>query len=433
MKQILGLTMTPELKLSLELLQFGALELTDFVHREIEANPILEFDPDWTAPKKPAGQSEAPKKSGPDVSEIEGVLRREQTLQDHIAEQMSFLALPGAEMAIAQALAGNLNKAGYLTASLAEVSGQLGCREEEAEKVLGLLQDFEPAGIFARDLKECLALQLKEKGPEGRDALKLLDHLDALARRDLEALGRKTGLKGSALAEAIKHLRELDPKPGERFTQGDPLQTAVPDVFVRPAKTGYEVELNPETLPRILVSETYSTAFRQKALKPEGKDFLKNCKRRASWLKRALDQRAKTLLSVSELLVAAQPGFFAGGIGDLKPLTYREIAAEADLHESTISRVVANKYLAYRTAVYPLRFFFSSGIPGPGGGPGTSAHAVKHRIKALVAAEAKTKPLSDRALANALAKEGIGISRRTVMKYREALRIPPSFERRETK
>lgn len=432
MKQTLGLTMTPELKLSLQILQFDSLELADFVHDEIESNPVLEFDPDWDVPKKRDGGDDIPKKAGPDISEIEGILRREKTLQDHIQDQLSFLTMHPEGRLVSAHLAGGLNKAGYLTTPLAEIAEHLGYPEAEIEKVLKTLQGFEPAGVFARNLKECLGLQLKEGGPPAKAALKLLDHLDLVARRDFAVLEKETGLKGAALQKALKCLKELDPKPGERFGTGDPLQTLIPDVFVRPRKSGgFNVELNPETLPKLLVNETYSTTFRKKTLKSEGKDFLQNCQRRAGWLKRALDQRARTVLKVSECLVKNQAGFFEKGIRHLKPLTFREIASETKLHESTISRVVANKFLAFPGGVYPLKYFFSSGVASSEGEAGTSAHAIKDRIKNLIEGEPSGKPLSDDKLAGILKKEGVSISRRTVMKYREALRIPSSFERRK--
>jgi RNA polymerase sigma-54 factor len=433
MKQSLGLTMTPEMKLSLEILQFDSLELADFIHTEIESNPVLEFDPEFDAPKKPSGD-DMPKKAGPDISEIEGSIRREKTLQDHIQDQLSFLTMAPDARLISHHLAGGLNKAGYLTTTLDEIAAHLGCQENEVEKVLFTLQGFEPAGVFARDLKECLALQLQEKGASGKVALKLLGHLELVARRDLPGLEKETGLKGAALEKALKLLRELDPKPGERFGSGDPLQTRIPDVFVRPRKGGgFNIELNPETLPRLLINETYSTSFKEKTLKSEGKDFLQNCQRRAGWLKRALDQRAKTVLKVSESLVKNQAGFFEKGIRHLKPLTFREIALEIKMHESTISRVVANKYLAFPGGVYPLKYFFSSGVSSSDGEAGTSAHAIKDRVKTLIEAEPPGKPLSDDKLAGILKNEGVIISRRTVMKYREALGIPSSFERRKLK
>ncbi len=426
--------MTPEMRLSLEILQFDRLELADFIHTEIESNPVLEFDPDWDAPKKRASGDDLPKKSGPDVSEIEGVLRREKTLQDHIQDQLSFLVLAPDARLISAHLAGGLNKAGYLTTPLSEIADQLGCPEIEVEKVLLTLQSFEPVGVFARDLKECLALQLSELGPSGKTTSKLLECLELVAKRDLSALEKETGLKGKGLEAALKLLRELDPKPGDRFGSGDPLQTLIPDVFVRPRKGGgFNVELNPETLPRLLINETYSTVFKAKTRKSEGKDFLQDCQRRAGWLKRALDQRAKTVLKVSECLVKNQAGFFEKGIRHLKPLTFREIAAETKMHESTISRVVANKFLSFPRGVYPLKYFFSSGVASVEGEAGTSAHAIKARIKTLIEAEPPGKPLSDDKLARILKKEGVLISRRTVMKYREALELPSSFERRKLK
>jgi len=217
MKQTLGLTMTPELRLSLEILQFDSLDLADFIHTEIESNPILEFDPEFDTPKKRSTGDDMPKKAGPDVSEIEGVLRREKTLQDHIQDQLSFLAMKPDARLISLHLAGGVNKAGYLTTPLHEIADQLGCRELEVEKVLKILQGFEPAGIFARDLKECLGLQLEEKGRGGKAASKLLGYLDLVASCDLPALEKETGLKGAGLEKALKLLRELDPKPGERL------------------------------------------------------------------------------------------------------------------------------------------------------------------------------------------------------------------------
>ena len=478
-RQVQRLTMTQEMQLSLQILQYDAVDLAAYLDRETEANPLMEFSGDGppAPPKKDQtdpGQSaegtiESPESvdkalyntvftndSSEDnafkpqsdnsgfhetapfpVSNAGGGLsptfQKEKTLHDHIHDQLSLLVLEPKAGMIANYLADSLNRAGYLATPLEEVAEALGCTLEEVEGVLPALQELEPPGIFSRDLKECLKLQLQDKGLYGGCAKAVLDHLDLVAANDIQALKKLSGASGADLKSLIRAIHELDPKPGLCFEAAGPLQTLIPDIFVRKDKKGaWRVELNNDALPKLLINETYSTALKAKTLSKTETSYLKVCRTKAGWLQRALDQRAQTILKIAGAIVEHQVDFFEKGVRHLRPFTYREIAEMTDFHESTVSRVVQNKYLSSSRGTFKLRYFFSSLLGGEDGTV-TSAAAVKHRIRELIAAEHPPKALSDDKIAGRLKQEGITISRRTVMKYREAMRIPSSFERRQMK
>lgn len=459
--------MTPELKLSLKILQFDSVDLASFLHSEIEENPLLSFveeaglsPSDGKARRTEAeidpalnnsvftndSVSENAGRPSPAASSYHeasgaafdaggaafgGNIRKELTLADHIHDQLSFLVLDAKGHMIANFLSECLDENGYLKADLNDAARQLGCSPAEAEDILEKLQDLDPSGVFARDLKECLTIQLRERGAFDKAAGAVLNNLDLLAKHDLAALKKQAGCSEARLAAIIREIQTLDPKPGARFASGDPLQTIVPDVYVTLSKKGApEVELNAETLPKVLVDETYSSAWNSKKLNGKDGEFLKSCKTRAGWLKRALDQRATTILKVSEALAKKQREFFAKGVQHMKPLTYKDLAEATDLHESTISRVVANKYLACPRGVYRMKYFFSAALGGGGDGEASSAEAARERIKKLIATENPSKPLSDAKIAGMLKAQGTVISRRTVMKYREGMNIPSSFDRK---
>ena len=299
--------------------------------------------------------------------------------------------------------------------------------------MLAILQGFEPPGVCARNLTECLAIQLKERDRYDPAMQMLVEHLDLLAKRDLAALRRMCGIGEEDLNEMIAEIRHLNPKPGLAF--GSTLvQPIVPDVFVRQGPDGgYIVELNSDTLPKVLVNQSYYSEVTGTAKSDKDRTYLADCLQRGTWLIRALDQRAKTILKVSTEIVRQQDAFFAYGVQHLRPLNLKTVADAIGMHESTVSRVTANKYMATNRGIFELKYFFTSAIAAANGGEAHSAEAVRHRIKQLIEAENPQDVLSDDTIVEKLRAEGVDIARRTVAKYREAMRIPSSVQRRREK
>jgi len=299
--------------------------------------------------------------------------------------------------------------------------------------VLAVLQGFDPPGICARTLSECLAIQLKERDRFDPAMQALLAHLDLVARRDFSALRRICGVDDADLSDMIAEIRRLNPKPGLSFGSSV-VQPIVPDVFVRPSQEGgWLVELNSDTLPKVLVNQTYYSEVSRTAKNDGEKSYLADCLQTATWLIRALDQRAKTILKVSTEIVRQQDAFFAHGVQFLRPLNLKTVADAIGMHESTVSRVTANKYMATSRGIFELKYFFTSSIAAADGGEAHSAEAVRHRIKQLIDAESAQDVLSDDTIVERLRGAGIDIARRTVAKYREAMRIPSSVQRRREK
>jgi RNA polymerase sigma-54 factor len=296
-----------------------------------------------------------------------------------------------------------------------------------------VLQTLDPSGICARSLAECLAIQLKERNRFDPAMQLLVEHLDLLARRDLSTLKKLCGVDDEDLHEMIAELRALDPKPGLAFGSA-PVQPVIPDVFVRKGPDGnWVVELNSDTLPKVLVSQTYYSEVSKTAKNSAEKAYLADCLQSASWLVRALDQRAKTILKVATEIVRQQEGFLRFGVAHLKPLNLKTVAEAISMHESTVSRVTANKYMATSRGIFELKYFFTSAIASADGGEAHSAEAVRHRIRQLIATETVADVLSDDTIVEKLRAAGIDIARRTVAKYREAMRIPSSVQRRREK
>jgi len=316
--------------------------------------------------------------------------------------------------------------------SLAAIAERLGTDVAEVEAVLAILQTFEPTGICARDLPECLGIQLKERNRFDPPMAALLSHLDLAARRDFAALRKVCGVDDEDLAEMLGELRALNPKPGARFGSA-PMQPIVPDVVVRPAPDGsWLIELNTDTLPRVLVNQSYYAKV-VRSTKDTERAYLADCLQTANWLVKSLDQRAKTILKVATEIVRQQDGFLTHGVRHLRPLNLKTIAEAIGMHESTVSRVTSNKYMATPRGIFELKYFFTSAIASSEGGEAHSAEAVRHRIRSLIDAESADDILSDDTLVKLLRDSGIDIARRTVAKYREALRIPSSVQRRREK
>ncbi|HEY4546257.1 MAG TPA: RNA polymerase factor sigma-54 [Pedomonas sp.] len=367
-----------------------------------------------------------------DMPGIDGLLIESLSLTDHLHEQARTAFSDMQSLAIATYLIDLVDESGYLTEPVEEAAERLGVPPEQALGVLKVLQTFDPVGVCARTLGECLMLQAREADRCDPAMEALLNNLDVLARGDLAALRRICGVDQEDLSDMIRELRGYNPKPGLAFG-GESLQTVVPDIFVRKLASGkWSVELNTATLPRLLVNRTYYSELNSRASKTE-RTFLSECLQSANWLVKALDQRARTILKVATELVRQQEEFFETGVRGLKPLNLRHIAEVIGMHESTVSRVTANKFLSCQRGVFELKYFFTSAIQSADGGDAHSAESVKQRIKELVDQEKPDAILSDDKLVEILVAEKFDIARRTVAKYREALKIPSSVQRRRLK
>lgn len=494
LRQTQSLVMTPQLQQAIKLLQLSNLELTTFVDQELERNPLLERDENEPEPPEPGEASRAedtpdgiiatdakmtgdavssdsdldtdlsnvygedsraelvgvsaatPEQgssdwaslrsngaaSGSDDFNLEEVLTREQGLREHLTEQLSVAIRDPAQRLIGVHLIDLIDEAGYVREDLETIAERLECPLSEVEAVLAVLQTFDPPGIMARSLSECLALQLKEKNRLDPAMAQLLENLELVARRDRAQLMKICGVDAEDLSGMIEDLTGCNPKPGLAFG-GEPVQPIVPDVFVRESPDGtWIVELNSETLPRVLVNARYYAEVSRNASREE-KVYLSDCLNNANWLVKSLDQRARTILKVSREIVRQQDAFLAKGIQHLRPLNLRTVADAIQMHESTVSRVTANKYVATKRGLFELKFFFTSAIGSVGSEEMHSAEAVRHRIRGLIEEEVADGVLSDDRIVEVLREAGIDIARRTVAKYREAMRIPSSVQRRRLK
>lgn len=360
-------------------------------------------------------------------------LTREATLAEHLTEQMNTALKTAGDRLIGAYLIDQVNETGYMTADLAEVAERLGTDVEDVEAVLQVLQTFEPTGICARNLKECLALQLAERNRLDPAMQAFLDNLELFAKRDFDTLMKLTGADREDIASMVEDIRTCNPKPGLAFG-GEPVVPVIPDVFVRSRADGsWMVEVNSETLPRVLVNQQYYSEVSKLSGDPSAKAYLSECLNNANWLVKSLDQRARTILKVASEIVRQQDAFLVHGIQHLKPLNLKTIAEAISMHESTVSRVTANKYIATPRGIFEMKYFFTSSIASSSGGAAHSAEAVRHRIKELIDVERPDAVLSDDNLVDILKGQGVDIARRTVAKYREALNIPSSVQRRREK
>jgi RNA polymerase sigma-54 factor len=365
--------------------------------------------------------------------EIEQTATRPRTLREHLLEQIGTDLSDPADRVIALHLLDLLDEAGYLRAGLDGVAQLLGCETGRVEAVFSRLQQFDPPGVFARDLPECLALQLCDRNRLDPAMQTLLENLPLLAARNIASLVRLCGVDAADMAEMIAEIKSLDPRPGLAFDP--PLsQPVVPDILLRAQPDGgWIVELNSDTLPRVLVNTRYCAQIRRATRSKEEKDYLTERLQAANWLVKSLHQRATTILKVAAEIVRQQDAFFRRGVQSLRPLILRDIADAIGMHESTVSRVTSNKYMATPRGLYELKYFFTSSIPASHGNGSHSAEAVRHRIRTLIVAEPPGDTLSDERIVELLREAGVDIARRTVAKYREAMRIPSSVQRRREK
>ena len=483
LRQSQSLVMTPQLQQAIKLLQLSNLELSAFVEAELEQNPLLERDDGQAATaadEAPAAESNDAAVEAPLVDVLPGqseeapldldyentftnggvdeggdgladwgnrggrhdfggdegfedTLTRELSLRDHLQSQLNLDVTDPADRLVALHLIEMLDEAGYISGSLDALAATLGCEVARVEKVLVRLQRFDPPGLFARTLAECLALQLRDRDRLDPAMQTLLDNLDVLARRDMAQLMRLCGVDAEDLAQMIAEIRALNPKPALAFdhTVAPPV---TPDVLMRPSPGGgWLVELNSDTLPKVLVNTRYYAKINSASRNRDEKSYLTERFQSANWLVKSLHQRATTILKVATEIVRQQDLFFHKGIRYLKPLVLKDIALEIGMHESTVSRVTANKFIATPRGIFELKYFFTQALGGADGGESHSAEAVRHRIKTLIDQEPATDILSDDKIVDILKGEGVDIARRTVAKYREGMHIPSSVQRRRDK
>ena len=492
LRQSQSLVMTPQLQQAIKLLALSNLEVEAYIANELERNPLLEVagggEPEGadavpaqadqissssseTASDRmlrddaPADGSPLDMESGGDGGhdvDTEGPARNEGSggtgqagdvgmasaasgdgpdfdsfaggalgLHEHLMEQAR-LRLSGQDLVVAGQIIGQIDGAGYLEVELLQIAYALQVPKAEVEAVLKIVQTFDPTGVGARSLGECLALQAKEADRYDPAMAALIDNLDLLARGALSQLRRICGVDEEDLSDMIRELRGYDPKPGLKYAEEES-QTIIPDIIVTPRGDGWAVEVNGATLPRVLVNRVYYAELSGGVQDKTSRAWLSDCLASANWLVKALDQRQKTIVKVAAEIVRCQEPFFLRGVAHLKPLTLRAVAEAVNLHESTVSRVTSNKYLSCPRGLFELKYFFTSGIASADGGEAVSAEAVKSRIKALISAEDPHKILSDDTLVDMLRAESFDIARRTVAKYREAIGIGSSVQRRRQK
>ncbi|MCA0400099.1 MAG: RNA polymerase factor sigma-54 [Proteobacteria bacterium] len=498
MRQSQSLVMTPQLLQAIKLLQFSSQELQSFIEEELERNPMLERDSrsdeapiapeaprddtalnaepgDWAGEELPADRATLERETGTDfenafpdeaVSDqlapqgdspfwnlsggggggvsldgddpnLEAFCAAASTLHEHLDNQLGCTDTDDLTRLIAQQILDQIDQTGYLLEPLETMAERLGVPLARCEIALELVQGFDPVGIGARNLAECLRLQLRERDRLDPAMAALIDNLDLLGKREFIQLRKLCGVDQEDLAEMIAEIRRLDPKPGLIFgaTLIDPV---TPDVFVRATPDGgWQVELNSDALPRVVANKSFyarvSGKKSQDGQQKEVRTFIDEAWTNANWIVRSLEQRARTILKVASEIVRQQDAFFTYGVAHLRPLNLKTIADQVSLHESTISRVTANKFMATPRGLFEMKYFFSTAIASSDGGEALSSEAVRFRIRQLIDAEAPNAVLSDDALVDKLKEIGIDIARRTVAKYREGMGIASSSIRRREK
>ena len=370
---------------------------------------------------------------GEEAPNLEAYIADRLTLHEHLARQLGIALADPVDRLIGAALIDAIDDTGYCTADCEALAARLGVAIRRVERVLSTIQTFEPVGVGARSLAECLAIQLADRDRYDPAMQALVANLPLLARRDFAALRKICGVDEEDMADMAAELRRLDPKPGRSFG-GAEVQAVAPDVIVRAAPDGsWLIELNSDALPRVLVNQTYAARVSGARAKEEDKAYISNCLQTANWLTKSLEQRAKTILKVSSEIVRQQDAFFMQGVEHLRPLNLKTVADLIGMHESTVSRVTSNKFMMTPRGLFELKYFFTTSIASSLGGEAHSAEAVRFKIRQMIEAEDARDVLSDDSIVMRLKEADIDIARRTVAKYRESLRIPSSVERRREK
>jgi RNA polymerase sigma-54 factor len=379
----------------------------------------------WTGSVGGPADGEAPN--------LEAYVAAKPSLHDHLLEQLALACPDPVDRVIGHTLIDAIDEIGYVREDIPQLADRLGTPIARIERVLAKVQTFEPSGVGARDLAECLAIQLRERDRYDPAMQMLVANLPLLAKREFPTLRRLCDIDDEDLADMVAEIRRLDPKPGRAYG-GGPIQPVVPDVTVRAAADGgWHIELNSEVLPRLLVNQTYAAYVSKSRVNDADRSFVSQCLQTANWLTKSLEQRAKTILKVSTEIVRQQDAFFAEGVQHLRPLNLKSIADAIGMHESTVSRVTSNKYMSTPRGLFELKYFFTASIAAQSGGQAHSAESVRHKIKLMIERENVGNVLSDDAIVTQLRGADIDIARRTVAKYRESLRIPSSVERRREK
>lgn len=493
-RQSQQLVMTPQLQQAIKLLQLSNLELAEYVEEQLEQNPFLERnEAPADAPTERRGEKEAdaapaatvagdegselnltdkadtrearesldaeyedidPGGSGSDGAAadyrtndwasagsggggfdgddraFDATLSKEISLAEHLTEQLHVATRDATQIFIGAYLIDLIDEAGYLRETLEIIAERLGADLSDVEKTHALITSFDPCGVGARDLKECLKLQLIDADRYDPTMQAFIDNIEMLAKSNLKGLIKATQADEEDVRDMIAEVRALTPKPGYAYGGGT-VQAVEPDVFIKQAQDGgWKVELNNDTLPRILVNQHYYAEIADASSDEQDKVYVSEQFANANWLAKSLDQRARTILKVASEIVRQQDGFFAHGVKHLRPLNLKAVADAIEMHESTVSRVTSNKYMATPRGLFELKYFFTAAIASSQGGEAHSAEAVRCRIRELIDAETKEAVLSDDKIVEILQAEGIDIARRTVAKYRETLNIPSSVQRR---
>ncbi|MDS1482103.1 RNA polymerase factor sigma-54 [Shigella boydii] len=463
------LAMTPQLQQAIRLLQLSTLELQQELQQALESNPLLEQidtheeidtretqDSETLDTADELEQKEMPEElpldaswdtiytagtpsgtSGDYIDDELPVYQGEttQTLQDYLMWQVELTPFSDTDRAIATSIVDAVDDTGYLTVPLEDILESMGDEEidiDEVEAVLKRIQRFDPVGVAAKDLRDCLLIQLSQfdKTTPWLEEARLIisDHLDLLANHDFRTLMRVTRLKEDVLKEAVNLIQSLDPRPGQSIQTGEP-EYVIPDVLVRKHNGHWTVELNSDSIPRLQINQHYASMCNN-ARNDGDSQFIRSNLQDAKWLIKSLESRNDTLLRVSRCIVEQQQAFFEQGEEYMKPMVLADIAQAVEMHESTISRVTTQKYLHSPRGIFELKYFFSSHVNTEGGGEASST-AIRALVKKLIAAENPAKPLSDSKLTSLLSEQGIMVARRTVAKYRESLSIPPSNQRKQ--
>ncbi len=483
LRQSQSLVITPQLQQAIKLLQLSSVELAEYVEQELTSNPLLDTDEPndegaltesggnaddrseegMSVVDTVDGQTEAPldvesavednepslaDEGGMDTAnaetwgsggidgeapDLDRAVAEAPDLRTHLLQQLNLSVADATDRFIAGFLIDQLDDSGYLRIDLEEAAQQLGAEKARVERVLVLLQAFDPAGVFARDLKDCLRLQLLDRNRYDPAMELFVQNIELLASRDVKKLREICGVSAEDFQDMIAEVRALNPKPALQFERSH-TQAIIPDVIMSTRPNGtWRVELNSDTLPRVLVNRTYVADIGRNTVSKADKEFLAERLQSANWLVKALNQRAETILKVASELVKQQDGFFRHGVTHLRPLILRDVADAIEMHESTVSRVTTNKYMATPRGIFELKYFFTQGLASATGAEAHSAEAVRHRIKTLIDNESVTEVLSDDSIVDILRKGGVEVARRTVAKYRDSLNIPSSVQRRRDK
>ena len=460
------LILTPSLQQAIKLLPMSTLELAELLNQEMVENPMLEeipgedppaadATPATDTPAEPEKPADDPRDSWDDADyeyffgeyldegyrprqalevkelpPIENTLTTRSSLADHLAWQLNLQTSDPGIQEVGAAIIGNIDEDGYLVASVNEIAALGGWDVGLVERALLHVQSFDPIGVAARDLQECLLLQVRHLGLSGTPVETLVrDHLRSLQNQRIPELSKQLGLEPEEIKAHIELIRNLDPKPGARYSPADS-QYVIPDVYVVKTDDGYRALLNEDGLPQLRISPVYRRLLEKGGeATAETRAYVKDKFRSALWLLKSVDQRQKTILKVATSIINFQKAFLDSGIEHLRPLVLRDVATDIGMHESTVSRVVNNKYMHTPQGVYEMKFFFHSGISSTYG-EHVSSVTIKQRIRKIIEAEDQRRPLSDSKIMSILQKEGLALARRTIAKYREELKIPTSNQRK---